>query len=161
MLRLRSFLPAVALLIAAVACKPAPQPVTGTSYGEALTLSDTTRVSDILEAPQEWVGRTVLVAGTVVQVCQERGCWIQIAGERDGEMLKVKVEDGVIVFPMTAMGHRAVVEGTIEALAITAEQARNQARRHAEETKAAFDSTRVFADTTLYQIRGLGAFIAD
>jgi Domain of unknown function (DUF4920) len=155
---LRSVLPLVLLL---AACKSAPPPVTGTSYGEALTLTDTTKVSDILAAPQEWVGRRVLVAGTVVQVCQEKGCWIQIASDREHEMLKVKVEDGVIVFPMTAMGHPAVVEGTIEALPVTAEQARAQARRHAEETQQPFDSTRVFADTTLYQIRGLGAFIAD
>lgn len=160
MLRLRTALALTALLTAA-ACKPAPVPVTGTSYGEALTLTDTTRVSDILDAPQDWVGKKVLVAGTVVQVCQERGCWIQLASDREHQMLKVKVEDGVIVFPMSAMGHWAVVEGTIEALPITAEQARTQARRHAEETKAAFDSTRVFSDTTVYQIRGLGAFIAD
>jgi hypothetical protein len=59
------------------------------------------------------------------------------------------------------MGHPAVVEGTIEALPVTAAQALAQARRHAEETGEPFDSTRTFADTTLYQIRGLGAFIAD
>lgn len=160
MLRARAYLPAIALLLA-TGCRPAPEPMKGTAYGEALTLTDTTRVSAILDAPQEWVGRKVLVAGTVVQVCQERGCWIQLASDREHQMLRVKVEDGVIVFPMSAMGHFAVVEGTIEALPVTAEEARTQARRHAEETKAAFDSTRVFADTTIYQIRGLGAFIAD
>lgn len=160
MSRLRSVLPAI-LLVAVSACKSAPAPVSGTSYGAALTLTDTTRVSAILDAPQAWVGRRVLVAGIVVEVCREKGCWIQVAGDREHEMLKVKVEDGVIVFPLSAMGHRAVVEGTIEALPVTAEQARAQARRHAEETGAPFDSTRVFADTTLYQLRGLGAFIAD
>lgn len=160
MQQLRSLLAVVGLL-AIAACKSAPQPVTGTSYGEALTLTDTTKVSDILAAPQDWVGRRVLVAGTVVQVCKEKGCWIQLASDREGQMLKVKVEDGVIVFPLSAMGHPAVVEGTIEALPVTAAQALAQARRHAEETGEPFDSTRTFADTTLYQIRGLGAFIAD
>ncbi len=159
MLRLRSLVPAV--LLVAAACKSAPVPVSGTSYGEALTLTDTTKVSDILGAPQAWVGRRVLVAGTVVQVCKERGCWIQLASDREGQTLKVKVEDGVIIFPLSAMGHQAVVEGTIEALPVTAAQALAQARRHAEETGEPFDSTRTFADTTLYQIRGLGAFIAD
>ena len=118
-------------LLLAVACKPAEVP--GTAYGEALTLTDTTLVSAILDAPRSFVGQRVLVAGTVVQVCEEKGCWMQIAGDREHQMLKVKVEDGVIVFPLTARGHRAVVEGTMEAVAVTADAARAQARRHSEE----------------------------
>lgn len=157
MRRTHASLVAVSLLLA-VACKPAEVP--GTVYGERPTLKDTTLISAILDAPQTFVGQRVLVVGTVVEVCEEKGCWMQIAGDREHQMLKIKVEDGVIVFPLTARGHRAVVEGTMEAVALTADVARAQARRHAVETRQPFDSTAVFSDTTLYQLRGIGAFIA-
>jgi len=157
MVTFRSMLPAVALL-GAIGCGRAK--VEGTVYGERPTLTDTTLVSTILSAPDSHVGRRVLVTGTVVQVCEERGCWLQLASDRPQQTLKVKVEDGVIIFPMTARGKKAVVEGVVERVVLTAEQARAQARRHAAETRTAFDSTAVFEPSTTYQLRGIGAIIA-
>lgn len=154
---LRSLLPAVALL-GAISCRPAPEQ--GTVYGERPALTDTTLVSTILSAPDSHLGQRVLVAGTIVQVCEARGCWMQIASDRPEEMLRVKVEDGVIVFPMTARGKHAVVEGVVEKVVMTAEEAREEARRHAVEMKMAFDSTAVYEASTTYQLRGIGAIIA-
>lgn len=154
---LRSMLPFVALL-GAVSCR---QPkAEGTLYGERPSLKDTTLVSTILSAPESHLGQRVLVTGTIVQVCEARGCWLQLASDRPSEMLKIKVEDGVIVFPMTARGKKAVVEGVVEKVVMTAEEARAEARRHAAEMKMAFDSTAVFEAATTYQLRGIGALIA-
>jgi len=155
---IRSCLPALALLLA-VSCRPAQVP--GTVYGERPTLRDTTLVSTILDDPQAWVGKRVLVAGTAVEVCETRGCWLQLSSDREHQTLKVKVEDGVIIFPMSARGHRAVVEGVVESVVMTADQARAQARMHAGETGQPFDSTAVFEPTTTHQLRGIGAFIAN
>jgi hypothetical protein len=149
---------AVSLLFAA-ACRPAPVP--GTVYGERPTLTDTTRVSAILDSPQVWLGKRVLVAGTAVEVCEERGCWLQLSSDREHQTIKVKVEDGVIIFPMSARGHRAVVEGVVEMVALAADAARAQARKHAGEMGLPFDSTAVYEATTTYQLRGTGAFIED
>jgi hypothetical protein len=107
----RILTPVLATLLAA-ACKPAEVP--GTVYGERPTLSDTTLISAILTEPDAYVGQRVLVAGTVVEVCEKRGCWMQVASDQEFQALRVKVEDGVIVFPMTARGHAAVVEGIVE-----------------------------------------------
>ncbi len=153
----RSLMPAVALLVA-VGC--ARSQLDGTLYGERPTLEDTTLVSTILSAPDSHVGRRVLVTGTVVQVCEARGCWLQLASDRPAETLKVKVEDGVVVFPMTARGKKAVVEGVVERVVMTADEARAEARRHAAETRQPFDSTAVFEPSTTYQLRGIGAIIA-
>jgi hypothetical protein len=147
-----------AVLVSAISCRPAEEQ--GTVYGERPTLTDTTLVSTILSAPDSHLGQRVLVAGTIVQVCEARGCWMQIASDRPEEMLKVKVEDGVIVFPLTARGKRAVVEGVVEQVVLTADEARAEARRHAAETKTPFDSTAAFEPSTTYQLRGIGAIIA-
>ncbi|MBT3448765.1 MAG: DUF4920 domain-containing protein [Bacteroidetes Order II. Incertae sedis bacterium] len=133
----------------------------GTTYGEALTLTDVTPVSLILDNPNDFVGETVLVEGMVVGVCENKGCWLDIASDRDYEKIQVKVDDGVIVFPMTARGHKALVQGNVEELQLTAEQAFERAKHYAEEQGMAFDSTATFGPETVYRIRGLGAVIAD
>jgi hypothetical protein len=146
------------LLVAVLAagCQSTPT-LEGEPYGEPLTLSETTPVPEILATPQGFVGRRVLIEGTVVDVCDDKGCWMDI--EADGGQIQVKVDDGVIVFPLTARGRTALVEGTVEERKLTAEQAFAAAAHRAEEKNMPFDSTGVYGDTTIYRIRGLGALI--
>lgn len=131
----------------------------GTLYGEPITLEDTTLVSEILSRPDDHLGERVLVAGMVVDVCSKRGCWLELAGDQEYETLRVKVEDGVIVFPMTARGHRAVVEGVVERIELTEEQVREREQHHAEEQGLEFDPSTVTGPDTTYQLRGIGAAI--
>jgi hypothetical protein len=67
----------------------------------------------------------------------------------------------VIVFPMSARGRRAVVEGVMEKIQLTEEEAREQARAHAEEMGEEFDPASVTGPQTIYQLKGLGAVIAE
>ncbi len=150
---------ALAILVAVAACSTSE--TNGTQYGEALTLTDTTLVSDIMARPASYVGKTVLVAGTVVEVCEMRGCWLELASDKEFERIRVKVEDGVIIFPMSARGHRAVVEGVVEELRLTLEEAIERARHHAEEQGLEFDPASVTGPETIYQLRGLGAVIEE
>jgi len=133
--------------------------IKGDRYGEALTLKEITPVSAILDEPDNWVGRRVLVQGMVVAVCEMRGCWMDIASDREFEKIQVKVDDGVIVFPLSAKGKRALVEGVVERLDLTAEEALEEARRMAEEHGEAFDPSSVTGPKTIYRIRGLGAIV--
>ncbi len=157
-MRSGSLLPLL-VMFAASACAAPDQE--GTVYGEQLTMTDTTLISTILTDPDAYIGERVLVAGTVVEVCEMRGCWLELASDREFETLRVKVEDGVITFPMSSRGHQAVVEGVIERIDLTKEQAIEQARHHAEEQGIPFDSTTVTGPTVTYQLRGIGAVIAE
>lgn len=150
---------AAAALLLGLGCAAPETP--GTLYGERPTLTDTTLVSAILADPEPYVGQRVLLTGTVVEVCEKRGCWLQLAGDQESQVLRVKVEDGVIIFPLTARGHAAVVEGVVEKIVMSADEARAAAMHHAEEQGLPFDSTAVFEPTTTYQLRGIGAVIAD
>ena len=133
----------------------------GEVFGEALTLTELTPVSTILDAPDAWVGKRVLVQGMVVAVCEKRGCWMDVASDREFEKIQIKVDDGVIVFPLSAKGKQALVEGLVERLDLTAEEALEEARRKAEEHGEAFDPASVTGPQTIYRIRGLGAVVAD
>lgn len=132
----------------------------GEQYGEALTLSETTPVSSILADPEGFLGETVLIEGRVLNVCEMRGCWMEIAGDKPFQALKVKVDDGVIVFPMTAKGKTARVEGQLNKIEMTLEEARAFLAHQAEEKGEAFDSTSVDGPMTIYQIKGSGAVIS-
>ena len=144
---------------AELAAAPAP-PFAGEAFGESLTLTSLTPIDAILADPESYVDERVMVEGTVDAVCDQMGCWMDLVTEDGSGKLQVKVEDGVIVFPVSAVGRRARVEGTIEKVERTFEQAMEEAAHRAEEQGVPFDSTTVTGPETVYRIRGLGAVVA-
>jgi hypothetical protein len=133
----------------------------GVAYGEPLTLTTLTPVSAILDRPDDYVGELVMVEGVVTDVCDAMGCWMMIAAEGDGEALQVKVDDGVIVFPQEATGQRARVEGVVEKIERTEEEAVAAARHRAEERGLEFDPSTVTGPETIYRVKVHGAVIAE
>ena len=127
-------------------------------YGKGVTLEETTPVSVILDNPEEFVGKVVRVEGMILEVCAKRGCWIYVAGDRQGEKIQVKVVDGEIVFPMAAAGRIGVVEGVVEELNYTREQMIEYLKHLAEEKGQPFDPETV-KDGKMVRLRGLGAEI--
>lgn len=131
----------------------------GKKFGKSITLKKTTKISDILAKPDRYNGKRVLVEGVVVDVCQKRGCWIKIASDKEFESIQFKVEDGVIVFPMTEKGKRAVAEGIVSVKHYTKEALIEQGRMHAKEEGTEFDPASVKGPKTVVLIQGEGAVI--
>lgn len=127
-------------------------------YGKGVALTETTPVSAILDNPDSYLGKTVRVEGMVIEVCAKRGCWIYVAGDRQGEKIQVKVTDGEIVFPMSASGRMAVVEGIVEELKLSREDMIKYLQHLAEEKGQPFDPATV-KDERMIRLRGLGAEI--
>ena len=84
---------------------------------------------------------------------------MSFASDREFEELRIKVEDGVIVFPMEAKGKRAVAEGTFTKIEMTMEQTLAYFEHHAEEHGEEFDPASVTEPRTYYQIHATGAVI--
>lgn len=99
----------------------------GTVYGDGVTLDKAIPIETVLAKPGDYVGKKVRVDGIITGVCKNRGCWMQVSDE-NGNGLRIKVEDGVIVFPATSTGHRASAEGVFEAIPVQAEQADHDAK---------------------------------
>lgn len=129
------------------------------TYGKGITLSDTVEVSELLDNPEAYEGKAVLIRGNVVDVCQKRGCWIEVGGDRPYEKITVKVNDGEIVFPLSAKGNHAVVEGMVERIELTEEQAVKWKTHQAEERGETFDPASVSGPFTIWRIKGVGAEI--
>jgi hypothetical protein len=105
----------------------------GVEYGEGVTLANAVAVETLLATPDDYLGKTVRVDGVITGVCKKRGCWMQITDPDTGNGVRIKVEDGVIVFPYTAMGKRATAEGVFDAVVLTPEQVEARAARAASE----------------------------
>ena len=142
-----------------VAAEAKSVPANAKDYGKALTLKETTPVSAILKDPKTYEGKRVLVQGPIVEVCAERGCWIRIASDKEFEALRFKVQDGVIVFPLSAKGKTVLAEGVISIKNLTREQAVAQAREVAKErgTLATFDPAKITGPVTDIVLNGEGA----
>ena len=142
------------------------------SYGDGVTLDEAVAIDVLLSNPNDYVGRKVRVDGVITAVCKKRGCWMQVTDPESGNGVRIKVEDGVIVFPYTSMGHEAQAEGIFEAIKLTPEQidARTAAEhKHAEGATCDKDGPKSPTPGTgcdlppvnqyVYLIRGTGAVI--
>lgn len=127
--------------------------------GKSLVVDDAVPVADVMSNPERHAGKTVLVKGKVTETCERMGCWINLVDETSGKRVRVKVNDGDIVFPKTAVGKMAVAQGRLVKLELTREQAVAAARHEAEEQSRKFDPATVKTGRTIYQIQGEGAVI--
>ncbi len=80
-------------------------------------------------------------------------------GPRFMETIRFKVEDGVMVFPMSAKGKNARVEGVISVETLTVAQQIAAGEEHAREHKTTFDPKTVKGPKVNVQIKGEGAVV--
>ena len=128
-------------------------------FGKDLTLKETVKISTLMDNMPQYVGKTVIVEGKIVEVCAKRGCWMELASDKEFQKIKIKVDDGEIVFPMTAKGKTAMAEGVVQAIELTQENALKYYEHQAEEKGEKFDPATVTGPVTIYQIKGSGAII--
>ena len=144
----------------------------GKSYGEGVSLNEAIPIDTLIENADDYVGKKVRVDGVITAVCKKRGCWMQVTDKESGSGVRIKVEDGVIVFPYESMGQEAAAEGIFEAIKLTPEQIKAReaaAHGHApgedcdgegpkgEGTGAGCDAPAV--NEYVYMIQGTGAVI--
>jgi hypothetical protein len=126
-------------------------------YGKNLTLKETTKISEILAQPDGFNGKRVKVQGRIVDVCSEMGCWIAIGSGKESESIRFKVDDGVIVFPMSAKGLTATAEGVVTVSTLSEAEQIAQGKEMEKETKKPFDPKTVKGPKTVIMIKGEGA----
>jgi len=136
-----------------------PGLVLAKTFGKGVTVKEATAISVLLDSPRTYVGKTVKVTGMIVDVCESRGCWLAVAGDRPYEQIRVKVTDGEIVFPLEARGRKGEFQGVVEMFELSREQVIEQRKHHADERGEAFDPGTVTGGETIVRLRGLGAEI--
>lgn len=128
--------------------------------GAPLTNGDAMPLAMLLSAPDPYVGKTVQVKATVTEVCEAMGCWMNLTDDA-GHRLRVKVDDGVLVFPKDSVGKTAIAEGKLEKHVMTKQQVIAAGREEAQESGRKFDASKVKSGKTVYELAGSGAVILD
>lgn len=137
----------------------------GKKYGDEITLNEKTNVSEILSDPEKYEGQKVLIEGLVVNVCEKRGCWIEVSSDKPYETIRVKVKDGEIVFPLEAKGEKALVEGEVYSFEVEQEtecsgcSSNDHAKDVNEKSEVDACCSKESKTKKVYQIKGLGAVI--
>ena len=123
-----------------------------TKLGTGVALKEATPIKALIENPAKFVGKTIRVDGVATAVCEEMGCWMAIAPADDpkGATVRLKVEDGVIKFPVTAKGKQVSAEGVFEAIADKDEHANEAAGEHGKHDASA---------SKKFQIKATGAVV--
>lgn len=86
-----------------------------TKLGAGVTLETVTPIADVIARPAAFEGQTVRIEGVVTAVCTHMGCWMALAPAADAKQtVRLKVDDGVIVFPVSAKGKKASAQGVVE-----------------------------------------------
>lgn len=135
--------------------------VKGDVYGAGVSELTTVAISELVADPTAYEGKTVRVEGMVTDVCAKRGCWFEMAGTAPGEKARFKVQDGEMVFPMSAKGKSAVAQGKIVTQTLSLEDTRAMEEHYAKESGREFDPATITEGKTVFRIDGTGAVIAD
>ena len=131
------------------------------NLGKPLTLKEPMSIQKLVSAPDQYLTKTVQVKGKVTDVCQMMGCWMELVEAGTGARVRIKVEEGVIVFPKDSVGKTALAEGVFTKLEMTRKEAIEQAKHEAEMNQRSFDPATIKGAVTIYQIQGAGAVVTD
>ncbi len=112
---LRTLVLATALL-ALPAIAPAADPASAPQrFGAALQVKKPVDIARLAKDPAKFKGRTVRLEGTVKDVCQGKGCWVEVQDARGASFIARSLDESVLL-PKDCKGQRVVVEGLVTTL---------------------------------------------
>ena len=135
-------------------------PAAEVKLGEPLSAGEPIPIKTLLSSPASYVDKTVQVKGKITEVCLMMGCWMMLH-DGAGSAVRIKVNDGEIVFPKDSPGREAIAEGKFVRFELSKEQAIAGAKHEAEEMGNKFDPSSVKGPQVVYQVQGSGAVLLD
>ena len=112
----RLLLAGCALLVAGAALAAAEKPGdTGVQkFGSRIKVKKSVDVAALAQDPGQFSGKKVRIEGTVKDVCQGKGCWVEV--EAGGASFMARSLDEKVLVPKDCKGWSIVVQGVVKAL---------------------------------------------
>ena len=80
-------------------------------------------LSALLDAPADFADQVVKTSGTIQQVCQSMGCWMELrAGEEGSPAIRVPMANHAFFLPKDVAGRRCTIEGKVSVRDLTEEE---------------------------------------
>ena len=109
--------------------------------GEPLGAAPAVAFADVLKEPAKFAGRKVLVEGVVERVCQQQGCWVQIAPEAgSAESVRVTFDHKFFV-PKDADKMKFRAEGAFAVKTLSKEEVEHLVKEDDAKIKTNADGT--------------------
>ncbi len=80
------------------------------SYGEPIQAESAVDISSVVDEFEMDVEKQYIISGTLVSVCQSKGCWTTLATD-DGRVIKMTFADYGFFLPTDAAGSEIIAEG--------------------------------------------------
>lgn len=130
-----------------------------TLFGKPPTLKNVIKISALLDHPEKYLGKELRVEGIATDVCSMRGCWMKIQSDRKQQSLILKVNDGEMVFPMSARGKHIVVQGKLVKKIMPVKDVIEIERERAKKAGKPFDPASVKGPRISYVFQPSGVVI--
>ena len=131
-------------------------------YGDDFNYDSIQSISSLIDNPNQFLDKQIVTEGKIVDVCPMKGCWIEIKDSDSGQIIRVKVQDDVIIFPEDSKEKKVIVNGVFTKIEFTEDQAIKWKIHLAEEKGLKLEESDVTLDSSdliEYRIKGLGAKI--
>jgi len=98
-------------------------------------------LADVLASPDKYSKDAVLVEGVIENVCEMKGCWMQIAPEAGKAGIRVTFKDYGFFVPTDSKGMKARAEGVTQVKTLSNKQADHLEREDGATLKRNPDGT--------------------
>ncbi|MBE2247392.1 MAG: DUF4920 domain-containing protein [Candidatus Competibacteraceae bacterium] len=107
--------------------KPVDKSLEGLSFfGDSISPDGAINVEEMIAMMNEKDSAEVKVSSTIVDVCQKKGCWMDLALPND-DYMTVKFKDYEFFVPKDAEGKTAIIEGIVRKEVETVEWLKHKA----------------------------------
>ena len=131
-------------------------------YGDDFNYDSIQSISSLINNANQFLEKQIITEGKIVDVCPMKGCWIEIKDSDSNQIIRVKVQDDIIIFPQDSKGKKVIVNGVFKKIEFTEKQAIKWKIHLAEEKGLKLEKSDLTLDSSdliEYRIRGLGAKI--
>ena len=131
-------------------------------YGDDFNYDSIQSIPSLINNANQFLDKQIVTEGKIVDVCPMKGCWIEIKDSDSGQIIRVKVQDDVIIFPEDSKEKKVIVNGVFTKIKFTEDQAIKWKIHLAEEKGLNLEDSDVTLDSSdliEYRIKGLGAKI--
>ncbi len=105
----------VASVVAAAPASAKPHKRAPVAKGAPITVTEAVDIAALAKDPASFAGKTVRLEGTVKEVCQGRGCWVEVVDAK-GASFMAKSLDESILLPKNCAGRGIIVQGVVTTL---------------------------------------------
>ena len=105
----------LALALAPAATRAESASAAPQTFGAPVTVKKPVVIARLAKTPERFKGRTIRLEGTVKDVCQGKGCWVEVADEKGASFMAKSLDESVLL-PKDCKGRHVVVEGVVMTL---------------------------------------------